>query len=773
MNANLPAETRRTGAIRIAGRSLMSQLSIRHKLVLIIMTVSAFSMMLTSGALIVYQDSSFRERMARDLETQAQMLATNCAGALLFDDPDDAEEVLASLRAKTPILVAGVYRGDKTLLASYRRTADSVPPRAPDGEGHRFGDDHVVLVKRVILDEQTIGTIYLRSDLSELTAFRRESLLALALMVLLASIVAYVLSSRVQRVISGPIFELARTARAVTEDEDYSIRARRDSEDELGLLTDAFNNMLAHVEKTVTLEKRLRESQKMEAIGRLAGGIAHDFNNLLQVISSHLHFVRQAVSPQEVSGDDVEGISKATESATALTQQLLAFSRQAVTHPESLDLNRVAGEAVTMVRRTIGEDIEASFSPGTDLWPIRADAGQVQQVILNLALNARDAMPGGGKLSFANGNVSLSESDCRLEPQATPGDYVMLSVADTGCGMDEHTKAHALEPFFTTKSAGRGTGLGLATVFGIVNQTGGHLAIDSEVGKGTTVRVCFPRSEETPSASVDRRLETTDRGGRGELLLLVEDEQAVRKTTSRVLRHAGYHVLEAGDAEEAGSLFAVAGHDVALLITDVVMPGRRGDELAQDLLRKNPRLAVLFITGYAPRAGSVALEGGACLQKPIDPDVLLRKIGSLLDERSSGAWKEPSAGGLLLLVEDEPAIRRATRHMLVQVGYEVVLAEDGREGLECFEAQAEEFEAVILDWLMPGMGGEETLRRMLEIRPGLRAVITSGGNASETWHETTAAIAFLQKPFDRDQLIDKLEEVGSSFGKRREERWQT
>ena len=761
---------------------MLGKLSIRHKLVLIIVAVSALSIMLASGALIVYQGFSFRERMVRDLETQAQMLAANCTAALSFDDSRDAEDLLESLRAKTPIMLAGVYRGDKTVLATYQRTAGStgsrqtgsrqtgVPPSAPDEEGTRFGEGHLVLVKRVTLGGQTIGTIYLQSDLSELTAFRRESIFALALMVLLSSIVAYVLSSRVQKVISGPIFELARTARAITEDEDYSIRARRGSDDELGLLTDAFNNMLGQVEQTVTLEKNLRQSQKMEAIGRLARGIAHDFNNLLQVISSHLHFVRQAVSPQEVAAEDVEGISKATESAKLLTQQLLAFSRQAVVNPESLDLNRVAGEAIAMVRRTIGEDIEESFERGTDLWPIHADAGQVQQVILNLALNARDAMPGGGKLSFVNGNVSLSESDCQLQPQAKPGDYVMLSVTDTGSGMDEDTKAQAFEPFFTTKSAGRGTGLGLATVFGIVNQTGGHLEIDSDLGQGTTFRVYFPRSEGALPASTDRRSETIERGGRGEVLLLVEDEQAVRETTSRVLHAAGYRVLEAEDAEEACALFDLAANDVALLITDVVMPGRRGDDLARELLQRNPQLAVLFVTGYAPRAGSGALEGGACLQKPVDPHVLLRKIRSLLDERSPDPGKEPSVGGLLLLVDDEPAIRSAMKRILVQMGYEVVLAEDGRQGLERFEAQAEDFVAVILDWNMPGMGGEEALRRMLEIRPGLRAVITSGDSSCQTHYGSGAGIAFLQKPFDRDQLAVKLEEVGSPFGKRRRER---
>jgi signal transduction histidine kinase/CheY-like chemotaxis protein len=374
-------------------------------------------------------------------------------------------------------------------------------------------------------------------------------------------------------------------------------------------------------------EDILRQSQRMEAVGRLAGGIAHDFNNLLTVILGYTEMLLEQ-QRDETGSSDLQGIRRAATRAADLTRQLLAFSRRQVLQPKVLRLNELVTETANMLRRLIGENIRLHLDLPADVWPVRADPTQLDQIILNLAINARDAMPGGGDLSIRTANVRADAAFVTGRAGMVPGSYVQLSVEDTGTGMDAETLQHIFEPFFTTKGLGKGTGLGLATVYGIVKQSGGWVYCLSEPGRGTRFQVFLPRAEEgdLSSSPAPRDL----RGG-SETILLVEDEAPVRRIARTILERAGYRVLEASTAEEA---LGVAAGPVSLLLTDVIMPGMSGRDLALRLLSDRPDLKVIYMSGYPDEAlgGHEILEAEvAFLEKPFTADGLLAKVRSVLD----------------------------------------------------------------------------------------------------------------------------------------------
>jgi PAS domain S-box-containing protein len=380
------------------------------------------------------------------------------------------------------------------------------------------------------------------------------------------------------------------------------------------------------------LEEQLVQSQKMEAIGRLAGGVAHDFNNLLTAILGYSNLVLEELEPSHPARTDVDEMRKAAESAAALTQQLLAFSRKQILQPQVLDLNAAVARADGLLQRLISEDIALVSRLDSDLDRISADAGQIEQVILNLAINARDAMPHGGKITIETMNVELDDAYAAKHPGASPGAHVMLAVSDTGIGMDDLTLAHVFEPFFTTKRRGEGTGLGLSTVYGIVKQSGGSIWVYSEPGRGTTFKVYFPRVVAgAPAAPAAARAE----GLRGtETILLAEDQPEVRSIGSAVLRRYGYEVLEAANGEEALAIIRSYQGPIHLLMSDVVMPSMNGPELARRVQAEHPGMRVLFASGYTDDAivrHGVLDPGVAFLQKPFTPTALLKKIRELLD----------------------------------------------------------------------------------------------------------------------------------------------
>jgi PAS domain S-box-containing protein len=390
------------------------------------------------------------------------------------------------------------------------------------------------------------------------------------------------------------------------------------------------------VSHVVQLEEQFRQSQKMEAMGRLAGGIAHDFNNLLTVIQVSAWLLQRQIRTEDPRWEYVQRIQDTVERATNLIKQLLSFSRRQIIEPQTLNLNRVVGDLSRMLQRIIGEDIELATSLAPDLWPVRVDPSQMEQVIMNLAVNARDAMADGGTLTIETANVVLDEAYAAYHVGAQPGEHVLLAISDTGMGMDEEVRAHIFEPFFTTKQRGQGTGLGLSTVFGIINQHEGYIWVYSEVGKGTTFKVYFPRAEEAEFQEPVRSIPLVEDGQGTESILIVEDEAAVRELIVRVLKAHGYQVLEARDGPEALQISEQHDGPIDLLLTDVIMPHMNGKELHERLRGPRPEMRVLFISGYTDNAiahHGVLEPGTRLLPKPFSMEDLIRTVRSVLAGR--------------------------------------------------------------------------------------------------------------------------------------------
>ncbi|MGE5325419.1 MAG: PAS domain S-box protein [Deltaproteobacteria bacterium] len=398
-----------------------------------------------------------------------------------------------------------------------------------------------------------------------------------------------------------------------------------------------YEGILEDITERKHLEEQLRQSQKMEAVGRLAGGVAHDFNNLLTIISGYSDLLLDTLAEKDRARAQVEEIKKAGVRAATLTRQLLAFSRSQVLAPQVLDLNSVVTNVHKMLRRLIGEDIDLVTILAEGLGSVRADPGQVEQVIVNLAVNARDAMPQGGKLTLETANVHLDDSYARTHVSLVPGEYVMLAVSDTGTGMDSKTQAHIFEPFFTTKEMGKGTGLGLATVYGIVKQSGGYIWVYSEPGRGATFKVYLPRVEKTAAAPGAGKAAVRPVQG-NETVLLVEDEPALRSMVRNVLKSNGYQVLEARHGEDALVVCEMHRGPIHLLLTDVVMPGMGGRALAEHLVSLYPGMKILYMSGYTDDAivhHGVLGSGMAFLQKPFTTESVVRKVREVLDAERS------------------------------------------------------------------------------------------------------------------------------------------
>jgi two-component system cell cycle sensor histidine kinase/response regulator CckA len=381
-------------------------------------------------------------------------------------------------------------------------------------------------------------------------------------------------------------------------------------------------------------EEQLRQSQKMEAIGRLAGGVAHDFNNLLTAIIGYTDMIEERGDVDPSTVREVREIRRAADRGAALTRQLLAFSRKQFLNPTVININESVAGLLHMLPRLIGDHIHTDARLGTGLGFIQADASQIEQVIVNLVLNARDAMPAGGDITIETANVTLDDERLAGEGLALePGNYVMLAITDTGSGMDEQTRAHAFEPFFTTKSKGKGTGLGLATVYGIVDQSGGGIAMDTAPGRGTSIRIYLPV---TTASQVPERPHVAPLATEGtEALLLVEDNDAIREISARALRRRGYTVYEARHAEEAIDWASRSNRRADMLITDVVMPGLSGPNLAARLIQQNPKLRVLYMSGYTDDATEIhgTFWGGVpLLQKPFTPAQLAERVRMTLDD---------------------------------------------------------------------------------------------------------------------------------------------
>ncbi len=382
------------------------------------------------------------------------------------------------------------------------------------------------------------------------------------------------------------------------------------------------------------LEQQLRQAQKMEAVGRLAGGIAHDFNNLLMVISGYSEFLLGQIGDDPGMRGHAQEIANAAARATSLTRQLLAFSRKQMLDPKIVDLNGVVAENGKMLTRVIGEDIDLVMVPGPDIGAVKADPGQIEQVIMNLAVNARDAMPHGGKLTIETANVTLDANYARFHAPVKPGDYVMLAISDTGMGMDADTQAHIFEPFYTTKGL-KGTGLGLSTVYGIVKQSEGYIWLYSEAGKGTSFKIYLPRFSATGEVPALQPALAQEQSSPGhETILLVEDEENLRRLARQSLENQGYHVVDAPDGATAIQISQAHKGPIHLLLTDVIMPGMNGRELANKVSPTRPEMRVLYMSGYTENHighNGTLDEGITLLQKPFTLPALKAKVREMLD----------------------------------------------------------------------------------------------------------------------------------------------
>jgi PAS domain S-box-containing protein len=508
-------------------------------------------------------------------------------------------------------------------------------------------------------------------------------------------------------------------------------------------------------------EERTRQAQKMEGIGQITGGVAHDFNNLLTIIIGNLETLQRNI---ETSSLDVERVRRSAENAMrgarraeTLTQRLLAFSRQQPLAPKSVDLGRLVSGMSELLRRTLGEQVSVETVLGGGLWQAYVDQNQLELAILNLAVNARDAMPDGGKLTLETENTFIDEKYAASQVEVIPGQYVMLAVTDTGCGMPEDVKLRAFDPFFTTKGIGHGTGLGLSQVYGFVKQSRGHVKIYSEVGEGTTVKIYLPRAMIAAAAENETLEETPPRGSENETILVVEDDKDVRSYSSETLRELGYSVLEAENGK-AGLKLLQTNPEISVLFTDVGLPGgMNGRQLAEEARKHRPDLKVLFTTGYARNAivHEGRLDPGVeLITKPFTQSGLASKLRNIID-----AGRFP---GRVLLVEDEALIQLLATEYLEGAGFKVDAAGSAAEALNKLGLVAGGFDAVILDVGLPDRSGEDLLRDIRALHPSVPVVLATGQKLSELSNafRNDRRIAIAAKPYSERDLLQALRAVG-------------
>jgi signal transduction histidine kinase/DNA-binding response OmpR family regulator len=516
----------------------------------------------------------------------------------------------------------------------------------------------------------------------------------------------------------------------------------------------------------VRAEEAVRQAQKMEAIGHLTGGVAHDFNNLLQIVSANLDLATSDMRGNPKTMQRLQNAVSAVERGSRLTGQLLAFARRQALVPRTHNLGRLIPGMTDLLRRTLGERIEIKALVADGLWNANIDANQLENAIINLAINARDAMPNGGKLTIDVKNAYLGEDYVVSHPDVQSGQYVMVSVSDTGQGMPPDVVAHVFEPFFTTKPEGEGTGLGLSQVYGFVKQSGGQVTIDSKVGKGTTISLYLPRSRALEE-DVDDAKHAPIAGG-NETLLVVEDDEGVRAAVVDMLSELGYKVLKARDAESALEVLQ-SGQKIDLLFSDVVMPGSIPTrELARQARELQPGIAILFTSGYTQDAivhNGKLDEDVLLLSKPYRKDDLARKLRSMLDKPARDITKaaamteasapadnaaQSSAAKKALVVEDIALIRMTTVDMMSELGFETLEAATGDDAMKMLE-QDQSIDVLLTDLGLPGMRGDQLSSAARELRPDLKIVIASGYSA-ETAGGAPPDVTFLQKPFDLPQL---------------------
>ncbi len=635
------------------------------------MLISIIALLLASASFIWYEVKMSRHTMINELTILAEIIGNNSTAALAFDDPLAAEEILSALKYKEHIVAAFIFKPNNILFASYiRQKSEYKLPEQMNTYQAYFQNEFLYVLHPIMLEDENIGKVILQYDLLEMNARLKQYAGIVFVVLLLSLLFIYLATSALQHIISEPILNLVGIAKKVSTEKDYSLRARKESNDELGLLIDGFNEMLSEIqardqalikdqeelekrvrERTQKLQKQIAErkraerekekaqsellqAQKMEAIGILAGGIAHDFNNLLTAIQGCADVAMLEIDKSHVVYRDLQEIQSASGRAADLTRQLLLFGRKQPLKYDLIDLNLHIENLLKIFHRLIGEDIGISIDFEPDLWNVNADRGSMEQVIMNLVVNARDAMSEGGKLTLKTENIVLDKLSAQMIPEAKAGEFVCFSISDTGIGMNAETIRHIFEPFFTTKGVGKGTGLGLSVIYGIIKQHNGWIHVYSEPGEGSIFKIYLPAVFDKEKQS---DLETAGKRfpkGKGERILVVEDEEMVRSFTRKALAKNGYKILTAANVEEAKQIFSSKKGDFELLFSDVVLPDGNGIELVDQILSEKPQIKILLASGYTDKKSQWPLikkRGFEFLQKPYDLGGLLRTLREVLD----------------------------------------------------------------------------------------------------------------------------------------------
>ena len=609
---------------------------------------------------------------AYNLSTVSQVLGVEIRDALSAKNAVLASDLFKSLSGVPAIAAAALYAEDGSVLASYLRDqSESSTPPSPRPDGLQKDTFSLALTAPLWLDGKRIGSLYIRSDRSSIQRHIREFLVIILVILLMSSLIIFKIFSRFQRRIFDPLVQLARTMRQVSKDRNYTVRVYRRPDDELGEFTDGFNAMLGHIQQRdaalekarlelenrmqdrtskleleiaerTRLEQQLLQAQKMEALGQLAGGIAHDFNNLLTVIMGNLSLARIQAGQDAKTAALLQAAEQGTHRASDLTRQLLAVGRRTFNMPKTFDLHEVVTEVVQILKRTIDPRIVIETPTPEVVWLVHADSGQMFQALMNLCVNARDAMPDGGRLQIALENVTRKMHD-HPAVDAAAGCFVRLIVSDTGIGMEPETCRRIFEPFFTTKEVGKGLGLGLAMVYGIVTQNKGTITVDSQLHHGSRFTIELPRQIETKAGRalaaevVAESYEPNGREGSGETILVIEDEEQIRKLARRVLEQLGYVVLEAVDGVHGLTVYQEEQSRIAAVILDLTMPKKSGLEVLAALRDLDPSVRVILSSGYSAAAQKLDLPKlgvTAFLQKPYVPNELARTLRTCLDQAS-------------------------------------------------------------------------------------------------------------------------------------------
>ncbi len=580
-------------------------LSGRARVVLVGAAVAVVTLLVAGWALMAYDTQNYRAQKLNETTVQARILGASVTAALIFDDAKTVSEYIDAVRANSEIDAAAVYDATgKVVAQTAREGAAPVPERSGEGRFEADGD-FIVVVQPIVQSGERVGAVYLRTATEP--AVRRISRYA-ALILLLA--------------MGSLVLGILVVAQAIL---------RKANEE----LSDTNAQLRTQIVERERAEEALRQAQKMEAIGQLTGGIAHDFNNMLAIIIGSLSLLKRRVARGERDLDRyADAALEGANRAATLTQRLLAFARRQPLNPQPVDLNRLVAGLSEMLRRTLGETIQIETVLAGGAWRTKADAHQLENAILNLGVNSRDAMPNGGRLTIETANVDLDDRYAAAHTDVRPGQYAMIAVSDTGAGMKPETVERAFEPFFTTKTVGKGTGLGLSQVYGFVRQSGGHVKIYSEVGQGTSIKIYLPRLIGEHEAEAVVPTMGPPSSGEGVTILVVEDEAGVRKLAIDALTELGYRPLEADGA--AAALRLIPRHpEIRLMFTDIVMPEVDGRRLADQALKLRPKLKVLFTTGYTRNAvvhHGVVDPGVHLLGKPYSLDQLAAKIRAVLDE---------------------------------------------------------------------------------------------------------------------------------------------